>query len=300
MTQQNRHDSAQIDVSLVRRLIGDQFPAWAHLPIKPVRISGHDNRTFHLGEEMSVRLPIAQPYAAHVKTEHLWLPKLAQNLPQPIPTPLGMGEPGHGYPWQWSVNAWLAGEDAATGRIDDLNQFAGDLANFLNALRSIDTNNAPAPGLDNFFRGGELAVYDTETRACIDELRDVVDVSAATDLWESALDAKWSGLATWVHGDVAAGNLLVKDGRLSGVIDFGQLAAGDPACDVTIAWTFLTGASREVFRSQLSVNQTTWLRGRGWGLWKALLELRRYRQTDPVESTRAKRVLDDILSDQVL
>ena len=298
MTRESSHDSVQIDAPLVARLIADQFPDWADLPVRPVKNSGHDNGTFHLGDEMSVRLPSAQRYAAHTTTEHVWLPKLAPHLPLPIPIPLASGEPAHGYPWHWTINRWLAGENAAIGRIDDPSQFAKDLAHFLNALQTIEAKDAPAPGLDNFFRGGELSVYDDETRECIDELRDVVDPRAATAIWESSLQAKSSGPPVWVHGDVAVGNLLVERGRLCAVIDFGQLAAGDPACDVTIAWTLFTEESRETFRAELSVDEATWARGRGWGLWKALLDLRRHRPSNPAEAARAQRVINDIDSDK--
>jgi len=246
---------------------------------------------------MSIRIPSAHRYAQHVETERLWLPRLAPHLPLPIPTPLAIGKPAHGYPWPWSVNRWLDGENATIERIDGLSLFARDLANFLNRLRSIDTTDAPTPGPDNFYRGGDLAVYDTETRECIDELQNVVDARAVTAVWESALNATWSGPTVWLHGDVASSNLLVKDGRLSAVIDFGQLAAGDPACDLTIAWTLFSGASREEFRRSLSVDDATWSRGRGWGLWKALLELREYQRTKRVESADGRSVIDDILSD---
>ena len=169
-----------IDVSLVRRLVADQFPDWSDLPIKPVELSGNDNRTFHLGEEMGIRLPSAKRYAAHVNTEQVWLPKLAPHLPLPIPVPLAMGEPAHGYPWRWSINRWIKGENAAIERINDLSELARDLANFLNTLQTIAANGAPPPGQDNFFRGGELSVYDPQTRECIRELEDVVDAQAAT------------------------------------------------------------------------------------------------------------------------
>ncbi len=287
----------QIDVSLVRRLVADQFPNWSDLPIEPVELSGNDNRTFHLGEEMGIRLPSAKRYAAHVKTEQVWLPKLAPHLPLPIPVPLAMGEPAQGYPWRWSINRWLKGENAAIERINDLSEFARDLANFLNTLQTIDANGAPSPGQDNFFRGGELSVYDPQTRECIRELQDVVDAQAATAIWDSALEAEWKGPPVWLHGDVAAGNLLVEHGKLCAVIDFGQLAAGDRSSDVTIAWTLFSGTSRDTFRAALSVDEATWVRGRGWGLWKALLQLRSHRDTNPVEAAKAMRVIDDILAD---
>ena len=297
MTQEDPDDSAPIDVPLVQLLVAGQFPKWAHLPIRPVKASGHDNSTFRLGSEMSVRMSSAYRYAARVETEQLWLPKLAPHRPLPIPTPLAMGAPAHGYPWSWSVNRWLDGESATIERIDDLSVFAHDLANFLNGLRGIDTAGAPPPGPEKFYRGGDLAVYDAQVRECIDGLQDVVDEKTATAVWEAALDATWREPAVWLHGDVAAENLLVKDGRLFAVIDFGQLATGDPACDVTIAWTFLRGASRDVFRRQLSGNEATWSRGRGWGLWKVLLGVRDSRRTGHVESAKARWVIDDILSE---
>lgn len=297
MTQCNSRDSFQIDVPLVARLVANQFPDWEGLAIEPVNVDGHDNRTFRLGDEMSVRVPSAQQYAAHVNTEQVWLPKLAPHLPLPIPIPLAIGEPAHGLPWHWLINRWLEGENATIERIDNLTQFAKDLAIFLNTLQSISTNNAPPPGPDNFFRGGDLSVYDGETRQCINELRDAVDAQAATAVWESALETTWLGTPVWIHGDVAVGNLLVNRGRLCGVIDFGQLAAGDPACDVTIAWTLFTGESRKTFRREISVDESVWVRGRGWGLWKALLELRKHRQTNPVEATRFQCVINEIFSD---
>jgi len=290
--------SGPIDTRLVQLLISDQFPEWADLPIKPVPVSGHDNRTFRLGDKMSVRLPRARAYSAHVQTEKVWLPKLAPHLPLSIPLPLAMGKPAHGYSWPWSVNRWLDGENADIGRIADMCEFAQALANFLNVLRGIDASEAPLPDRDNFFRGGDLAVYDAETRQCIDTLQDTIDPVTATAIWETALESTWSDAAVWLHGDVAPGNLLVSGGKLSAVIDFGQLAAGDPACDTTIAWTFFSGASRKAFRTALSVDVDTWSRGRGWGIWKALLELRRHRRAGSGQVARARRVLDDILAEQ--
>ena len=193
----------RIDVPLVARLVADQFPKWADLAVVPVTVDGHDNRTFRLGDDMSVRMPATRKYAAHVKTEQVWLPKLAPHLPLPIPTPLALGKPASQLPWHWSINRWLKGETAAEHRIDDLTQFARDLAAFLVHLRAIDADDAPPPGLDNFFRGGGLSVYDGETRECLSELRDSLDVRAATAIWDSALKTTWLGApsgftATWL------------------------------------------------------------------------------------------------------
>lgn len=287
----------KIDVSLVKQLVAAQFPEWADLPISPVEIHGHDNRTFRLGDKMGVRMPSGKRYAKHVGTEHEWLPKLEPHLPLPIPVPLGKGVPGLGYPWPWSINKWLDGEHASAERISDLPEFAIDVASFLNALQAADASGAPRPGKDNFFRGGELAVYDSEVRGCVDALTGEIDTQAVISIWERALKARWDRPPVWVHGDVAAGNLLVKDGRLCAVVDFGQLAAGDPSCDTTLAWTFFSESSRKKFRAKLNVDDRTWVRGRGWAIWKALLELQAHRTKDLQRAALAEGVIHDILAE---
>jgi aminoglycoside phosphotransferase (APT) family kinase protein len=229
---------------LTSRLIAAQFPQWAHLPIAPVDLDGWDNTTFRLGEDLSVRLPSDDAYVAQVDKEHRWLPILAPQLPLPIPEPLAKGAPGHGFPRPWSVYRWLAGEHATVERVADLNRFATDLGDFLAALYKIDPEGGPPAGEHSFFRGGPLTTYDDEAREAMALLKDEIDADAATEVWEDALAATWHGAPVWVHGDVTASNLLVVDGRLSSVIDFGCSAVGDPACDLAIAWTFFFGESR--------------------------------------------------------
>jgi aminoglycoside phosphotransferase (APT) family kinase protein len=286
-----------INADLVRRLVAAQFPQWADLPIEPVRFGGWDNRTFHLGEEMSVRLPSAQGYAAQVEKEHRWLPGLAPHLPLPIPVPLAMGVPSEDYPWHWSVYRWLDGEVATIENIADLPEFAIALAQFLTALYRIDPRGGPPAGPHSFYRGGPLTVYDGETRQAIAVLGEQIDTEAAAAVWQAALGATWHGPPVWVHGDVAVGNLLVKEGRLSAVIDFGCSAVGDPACDLVIAWTLLSGESREAFRAAVPVDGAAWARGRGWALWKALITLAEYLDTDPPKATEARRVIEQVLAD---
>jgi aminoglycoside phosphotransferase (APT) family kinase protein len=281
-----------INVSLVGRLVTAQFPQWADLVIKPVEFDGWDNRTYRLGEDMTVRLPSAEAYAEQVEKELRWLPRLAPFLPLPIPIPLAMGVPAQGYPWHWSVYRWLEGENATIERIADLNQFATALAQFLAALQRIDPAGGPPPGQHNFFRGGPLAIYDTETRDAIAGLTGKIDTDAVTAAWEAALRATWHGPPVWLHGDVGAANLLVKRGRLSAVIDFGCSGVGDPACDLTIAWTLFSGESREAFRAALPVDGATWARGRGWALWKGLITLAEHINTNPLEAGKARRAID--------
>jgi len=286
-----------IDVSLVRRLLRTQFPRWAELPIEPVASSGWDNRTFRLGEHMSVRLPSAAKYALQVEKEQRWLPELAPCLPLPIPVPLAMGVPASDYPWHWSIYRWLDGDNASLESIADYPRFARELARFLGALQQVDATAGPPPGPHNSFRGGPLATYDGETRRAIEVLDGTLDTGAVTAVWEAALATTWQGAPVWVHGDVAAGNLLVTEGRLSAVIDFGSSGVGDPACDLAIAWTLLEGASRDAFRAALPLDPATWARGRGWTLWKGLITLAQHQHTNPVEASTARHVIDEVLAD---
>lgn len=290
-------DRDDIDTALVSRLVATQFPQWAHLPVRPVPVSGWDNRTFHLGDEMSVRLPSAERYAAQVEKEHRWLPKLAPHLPLPIPVPLAMGSPDHAYPWPWSVYRWLDGEPATRARIAGLNRFATDLAGFLTALQAIDPTGGPMPRPHDFQRGGPLTTYDDETRQAIAALAGTVNAAMATEVWDASLASTWRGSQVWVHGDLTTGNLLVDQGQLSAVIDFGCSGVGDPACDLTIAWTLLDARSRNTFRDGLPLDEATWARGRGWALWKALITVVDHQEANPVQANWARRIVDDVLAD---
>lgn len=286
-----------IDVSLVHRLITSQFPEWQGLPITPVEMSGWDNRTFHLGNEMSVRLPSAADYALQVEKEQEWLPKLAPALPVSIPIPLAIGKPECGYPWKWSIYRWIEGKTVTSSLVKDLVPFASDLAGFLKALHRMDATGGPPPGLHSFSRGGALSIYDADTRRAIHSLKGKMDERVATDVWEKALSTSWKNPPVWVHGDISAGNLLVQDGKLCAVIDFGQLAIGDPACDLAINWTLFHGESRAVFQKDLSLDEDTWGRARGWTLWKALVVAAGFTNPRNTESKQCWRIIEDLIVD---
>jgi aminoglycoside phosphotransferase (APT) family kinase protein len=286
-----------INADLVRQLIQSQCSRWAALPIRAVAQSGWDNRSFRLGEDMLVRLPSAQAYSKQVEREHRWLPLLAPALTLPIPAPLALGEPGAGYPLQWSVYRWLEGETAQPDRIGSLLVFAQDLAAFLCSLQSAPAQGGHAPGPDTFHRGGSLAVYDHEVRGAIAALASQVNTGAATAVWEAALASRWARLPVWVHGDMGVGNLLVRAGRLCGVIDFGQFCVGDPACDLVPAWTLFNTESRAIFKAGLALDDTTWARGRGWALWKALIVAALASQTNAWEGTRCWNTIESVLSE---
>ncbi|RWH84325.1 MAG: aminoglycoside phosphotransferase family protein [Mesorhizobium sp.] len=288
-----------IDTALVSRLVATQFPRWKDLAVRPVSSGGWDNRTFHLGDHMLVRLPSAAAYALQVEKEHRWLPRLAPLLPLPVPVPLAMGAPADDYPWHWSIYRWIEGETATLERIASLPQFASVLAQFLVALQQIDPAGGPAPGQHNFFRGGPLSVYDGETRQAIAALDGKIDTGAASAVWEAALAATWHRAPVWFHGDVSWGNLLVRQGALSAVIDFGTSGVGDPSCDLAIAWTLFEGKSREVFRAALQADEASWARGRGWTLWKALITVAGHIDINPVEVEKSRRVINEVLADHL-
>ncbi|MBO4208115.1 aminoglycoside phosphotransferase family protein [Micromonospora echinofusca] len=280
----------------VHRLIADQFPHLADLPIEPVANGGWDNWTFHLGSDKLVRLPSAAEYALAVDKEHRWLPALAARLPLPIPHPVAKGKPAADYPYPWSIYRWLDGEPASVDRIADPVRFAIDLADFLAALQGVDTAGGPQPGVHNWFRGGTLRTFDQKVERALAELDGRVDAGLVREIWARALDACWDGVDRWFHGDIAPGNLLLADGRLAAVIDFGTCGVGDPACDLAIAWTLLTGDGREAFRSRLSADDATWARGRGWALWKTLATCSATFKDveDAEEFANAQRVLGEI------
>lgn len=286
-----------INVDLVVRLINEQFPEWSGLEVRPVQFSGHDNRTFHLGEHMSVRLPSAESYVPQVEKEQIWLPVLRQKLSLPISTPLAKGNPNEEYPWPWSINKWLEGETLSPNNINDLNQLARDLGTFLIELQSIDASGGPLAGAHNFHRGGNIVVYDEESRYAIENNKDTFNEHVLKEIWELALDSKWESDPVWIHGDIAPGNILVRDGKLSAVIDFGILGVGDPACDAAMAWTFFDNDSRKIFKHVLNMDEGTWNRARGWALWKALITYNGNKNSNTAIAEESYHVINIIVDD---
>ncbi|MDD9899382.1 MAG: aminoglycoside phosphotransferase family protein [Alphaproteobacteria bacterium] len=292
----NTHEP-DITPAWAARLVAEQFPQWADLPIRPVRRGGVNNQTFHLGQDKLIRMPRAERYAAQVNIEQEWLPVLAQSLSCPIPEPLGMGKPSQGYPWHWSIYKWIEGENADTLKEPYQEQFAIDSAQFLNALYKVDATKGPLAGGQNFYRGASPAIYDKETRNAVARLKGVVDSRAAIKVWEKALASKWERPPVWVHGDFSSGNILVKEEKLAAVIDFGCAAVGDPACDLVIAWTFLTDAHRDTFKSHVQMDADTWARARGWCLWKALITLAKLQDKNDAKAAEQHRIINAVLCD---
>jgi aminoglycoside phosphotransferase (APT) family kinase protein len=289
-------DEIDTDVALVRRLLAGQFPHWAGLAIAPVVSYGTDHDIYRLGDHLSARLPRIRWATKQAAKEAEWLPKLAPHLPLAVPVQLAIGHPAEGYPFDWSVYRWLPGENA-NGTIDDLDQAAVDLAAFVNALREVDVTDAHprSPGS----RGAPLAELDEHVRQSIAQLGDRIDSDAAHLSWEESLNAlAWDGEEVWVHGDLLPGNLLFVDGRLSAVIDFGCLNVGDPACDLQPAWNVFAADSRTRYRAELRVDDASWLRGRGWALYQAVMALPYYWDTNPGMIRQASNALAQVLADR--
>jgi aminoglycoside phosphotransferase (APT) family kinase protein len=287
-------DELETDEALVRRLLAAQFPHWAELPIEALPAGGTDNAIYRLGDELSVRLPRRGDWpAGSLDKEFEWLPKLAPLLPLRVPTPVARGAAGEGYSHEWAIYDWLDGEDAASAPLD-LPHAAVDLAELLAALRRIDPTGGPPPA----GRGGSLRPRDERTRAGIAELGDAIDAAAVTAAWETALAApEWDGAPVWIHGDLDARNLLVRDGRITGVLDWGAVCVGDPACDVKVAWAVLDAETRPIFRDLLDIDDATWTRGRGWALSQAMSALPYYLHTYPVIVEQAWRWLAEAVAD---
>jgi aminoglycoside phosphotransferase (APT) family kinase protein len=269
-------------LDLARKLIAEQFPEYASLPVTDVEKQGHDNRTYRLGDHMLIRMPTAVDYALKVPKEQELLPGLANRLSLSIPAPIKMGKPSYtketlavarkmsgehpqrtlvredmrisifddanvkvsqvDYPYPFSIYKWLPGKSINLLTLTDQEKelLAFDMAKFLKELQAITDIEGPEPGQHNWWRGDHVSVYGKGAREQIAELAEIIDAEQALALWDQACATRWNKQPVWIHGDFAIGNILMDGGKLSAVIDFGGAAVGDPACDLVIAYFFLT------------------------------------------------------------
>lgn len=292
-------DQIDSDERLVLRLVAEQFPQWAGLPVAAFPTSGTENAVYRLGDGLAVRLPYRPGKDDQTAKLDRWLPALAPHLPLPIPEPLAQGAPTKEFPAAWSIVRWIEGEEATLERIEDPVAAARTLARFVRALLAIDAAGGPAPGTHNFWRGVPLAARDDMTRRCIRESEGLVDTQAVTRAWERDLAAPvWDGPPAWLHGDLAPDNLLLANGRLAAVIDWGGLGVGDPATELLPAWNLFRGASRRAYREALGLDDATWARGRGLALSTAIVALPYYDRTLPIRAAQARAVIREVLADQ--
>ncbi len=281
-------DEQPTDAALVRRLLAAQFPEWADLRVEPLVSSGTVNALYRLGDSMVVRLPRLEWGARALALDRDWLPKLAPLLPVEVPVPLARGEPTQELPWEWGICPWLEGVHP------DCDAQPEPIAAFVRALRAVRLAGGPPAR-----RGRPLAAaQDESARAALLELDGMIDVEAASAAWEASLAApSWEGPPVWIHGDLLPGNLLVRNGRLTGVIDWGSLGTGDPACDLIPAWGALHADARPAFRAALDDDDATWARGRGWALSIGLIALPYYVETNPVFAETARVLIRETLAD---
>jgi aminoglycoside phosphotransferase (APT) family kinase protein len=284
-------DELQIDDALVRGLLADQFPEWADLPLSRVEPAGTVNAIFRLGDELSLRLARRDGPTQPGGKELEWLPRLAPLLPLEIPLTVAQGRPSDGYPWFWEVQTWVEGDTVPVEEIDPI-QAARDLAAFIAALQQVDPTDAPRG------RGIPLADRDEAVRSWLARFD---GDSGVADEWERALAAPaWHGAPVWHHGDLDVRNWLVRDGRISGVIDWGSMGVGDPACDVMVAWKLHSSAARDAFRNALPTDDATWERARGWVLSQTVAALAYYTpQSNPSLYREAQAWLELALSERI-
>ncbi|MFY9926680.1 MAG: aminoglycoside phosphotransferase family protein [Streptosporangiaceae bacterium] len=304
----NRMPAAEVEVSadLVRRLLADQHPDLARLPVEFLA-NGWDNELYRIGDRLVARLPRRAVAAEIIKNEQRWLPGLAPRLPLPIPYPERTGGPAHGYPYSWSVVPYLPGVPAAQVRSFDPAGAAAAVGGFLGALHGPAPADAPA----NPFRGVPLAERAGSFAANLALLdgqadHDHLDRDAVLRVWDAALAAPgYGGPPVWLHGDLHPANLLVNDGQVSGVIDFGDITAGDPASDLSVAWMLLPLRCHASFWSAYQAaggadgraDDALWARARGWALNLAMVFLA-HSEDNPVLRQVGRRTLSTVLADQ--
>ena len=294
-------DEIPIDIELVRTLVGRVMPDYADAPVRRLASSGSTNALFRLGDDFLLRFPRQPGASAAISKEATWLPILGPSLPVSVPEVVAVFEPDRGYPERWSAVRWIDGQhpgviEAESSVHPSRENLAKDLAAVLAALSRADV---PAEAVNNpdlrSYRGEPIATMDRATRENIERCRSLedfdLDLDAAERLWDEAM--RLAGAADrvsprWYHGDLAAENLLLRNGKLAAVLDFGGLSVGDPTVDLVVAWEILDPPARELFRRELAVDDATWLRGRAWALsitlmiwyyWTTMPERRANRMT---------------------
>jgi aminoglycoside phosphotransferase (APT) family kinase protein len=285
-----------IDERLVRGLLERQFARWAGLPLERVPSDGTVNAIFRLGDDKSVRLPLVDHATRDLERELRWLPLFASHTPIEVPAVVAVGHPDDRYPYRWAVLRWLPGRTWDQAAVGDERRAAEDLAGFVLAVRALDP--ADGPRSDAGGRGAPVRHRDELVREAIELVFHDFRPEELTEAWERSLEAPdWAGPPTWLHADLLPGNVLVADGRIAGILDFGAVCVGDPACDVMPAWTLFSPSARAAYRRALAVDDAMWLRARGWALSIGLIALPYYRESNPGFADVARRIIRAVLDD---
>ncbi len=298
------HDEVPIDTDLVRRLLRAQFSELAEADLRPAPTQGTDNLMFRLGSRLVVRLPRKPAAVSGLLVERRWLPILAPRLPLAVPLPIADGLPTRDYPFPWAVCRWLPGSPVPAGGLA-----TGDVRRLAEFIRTLHSVEAPdGPPVEAGRRAGPVMAYSPIFEPALGGVLDLVaagriepglvDPDRARTVWQAAHRApSWSGPGVWVHRDLYGGNLLAETGRLTGVIDFGSLAVGDPAGDVMAAFHVVEQRDRPAFREAVGADDSSWARARGWALVQGLEALPYYLDTHPGMVAMARQAISAALSD---
>ncbi|GAB2945684.1 aminoglycoside phosphotransferase family protein [Streptomyces heilongjiangensis] len=273
-----------VDETLVRSLLQAQCRQWADLPLSHAG-AGTDNTMYRLGDDLLVRLPRTAEKGRAVRKEQEWLPRLAPLLSYPIPEPVHAGTPTGAFPLAWSVHRWIDGHEVGPDTVQDWALLGADLAAFVRELHEIDLMGAVRTDALSWYRGGALGPCDRWISGCLDDCRATVgtelDVDVLEQLWRAALALpEPSGPRVWLHGDLKPTNLLVREGRLHAVIDFGGLSVGFPDAEHSTLWD-LPPRARQAYRDALNLDDATWNRARAWAIAVGVSGISYYRDTFP-------------------
>lgn len=293
--------SGQLSVSTatVRTLIAEQFPRGCDLEVRAVPGPGTLNAIFRIGDEFVARLPIVPESVGAARkrlhAEAAAAEELFGRTPFPTPCPIAVCEPGSGYPLPWSIYTWLPGEIATADSGSASDSFATDLGDLISAVRALDTCGRTYSGSG---RGGELATHNDWMQECLRNSERLLDVGTLSSIWNEMRDIpRGDDPDVMNHADLMPQNLLVRDGRLTGVLDVGGLRAADPALDLVSAWHLLDADRREVLRERLGCGEAEWLRGRAWAFEQALGAVWYYADSNPAMSAGCRRTLERIVGD---
>ncbi|MEQ9116358.1 MAG: aminoglycoside phosphotransferase family protein [Rickettsiales bacterium] len=287
-------DEFEITKGLVERLIDEQFPEWSDLEVSHLNVMGSDNVIFKLGDDKVIRLPRLESSSEFAERENIWLPKISKHVSIKTSQPVASGKPTSFYPFYWSVCYWIDGETSFEAKSINYNNLARDLASFIKELRNIKLSGAEPLSK----RGKSLEVQVKDVEVALSDLKEEIDVKLASEIWQDCLNTEeYSGEPVWMHGDLLPSNILVKNGHLEAVIDFGLFGVGDPSCDLLPAWCLFDKESRNIFLEELKLDKASIMRGKGWALSVAIKILPYFRNTNRELVEVANKMLTNILSD---
>lgn len=294
-------DQLIVSAATVRALVDDQFPRWRDLPVRALESQGTVNAIFRIGDELAARFPLRGADPGQVRRELLAEAEAARELAAhtevATPEPVGLGEPGAGYPLPWSVQTWLPGAVATDQDPAGSIAFARDLAAFITDVRSIDVRGRTFRGTG---RGGDLASHDAFMQECFRRSEHLLDVPRLRRMWQQMrVLPRACGPDLMTHGDLIPGNVLVAGGRLAGVLDVGGLGPADPALDLVGAWHLLDDGPRQALRDDLGCGDLEWARGRAWAFQQAMGLVWYYIDTNPAMSRTGRATLARLMAEPV-